>query len=252
MSGNADPVLADAQSMRNRDLSHARATLDDSVPDHMEDLVTEEKSFGVRMIDTVEGRSQASLLINKMYAWRGYAGTHKLTDDPNRVTLTASSKGDVIGTLTLGLDSPIGIMADEIFKEEIDSYRSQGARVCEITKLAFDNGGNKEQMASLFHLSVIHARDLHMCTHIFIEINPRHRRFYQHMLGFKQLGELKTNPRVDAPAYLLVVDLAFVTEQIQQYGGMGMAASNAMRSFYPLFYSAREERGIIQRLKNIQ
>lgn len=252
MNGNADPMLSETLTMRNRDFSHARATLDDSVPERMEDLVTDEKSFGIRMIDTAEGRSKASLLINKMYAWRGYAGTHKLSDDPNRITLTASNKGEVIGTLTLGLDSPIGIMADEIFKEEVDAYRMQGARVCEITKLAFDNGGSKEQMASLFHLSVIYARDLHLCTHIFIEINPRHRRFYQHMLGFKQLGELKTNPRVDAPAYLLVVDLAYVTSQVQQFGGTGMAASTAMRSFYPLFYSPREERGIIQRLKNLQ
>lgn len=252
MNGNADPVLVEAQSLRRRDDGHARATLDDSVPASMEDLVTDEKSFGIRMIDTAEGRSQASLLINKMYAWRGYAGTHKLSDDPNRITLTARDKGEVIGTLTLGLDSPIGIMADEIFKEEVDAYRMQGARVCEITKLAFDNGGSKEHMASLFHLSVIYARDLHLCTHIFIEVNPRHRRFYQHMLGFEQLGELKTNPRVNAPAYLLVVDLAYVTRQIAEFGGKGLAESNARRSFYPLFYSPREERGIVQRLKNIQ
>jgi len=252
MTGNADPEVASPHRTRVRDEAHARATLDDRLPDNMEDLVTDEKSFGVRMIDTVEGRSQASLLINKMYSWRGYAGTHKLSDDPNRITLTASHRGDVIGTLTLGLDSPIGIMADEIFKDEVDAFRQQGARVCEITKLAFDNGGTKEQMASLFHLSVIYARDLHSCTHIFIEINPRHRRFYEHMLGFKRLGDLKTNPRVDAPAYLLVVDLAYVTEQINLHGGQGQLASNTLRSFYPLFYSPREERGIIQRLKNIQ
>ena len=255
MNGNAPPVLDGEPEVKKAQTDpekHARATLDDQLPENMEDLVTDEKSFGIRMIDTVEGRSKASLLINKMYAWRGYAGTHKLTDDPNRITLTASNQGEVVGTLTLGLDSPIGIMADEIFKEEVDGFRAQGARVCEITKLAFDNGGSKEQMASLFHLSVIYARDLHNCTHIFIEINPRHRRFYEHMLGFKRLGELKSNPRVNAPAYLLVVDLKYVTEQVEKFGGKGMAVANTERSFYPLFYSPREERGIINRLKNIQ
>ncbi|GGC17081.1 hypothetical protein GCM10011572_43000 [Pseudoduganella buxea] len=217
----------------------------------MQDLVTDEKTFGVRMIDTPQGRSQASLLINKMYAWRGYAGTHKFTDDPNRITLTASDRGTVVGTLTLGLDSPIGILADEIFKEEIDVYRNQGAKVCEITKLAFDvTGESRQSMASLFHLSVIYARDLHQCTHIFIEVNPRHRRFYEHMLGFKRLGAPKNNPRVNAPAYLLCVDLAYVTEQIALYGGLG--PSSGVRSFYPLFYSEREERGLINRIKQMQ
>ena len=244
MNGTAVPALETEPVRQAPANSHARATLEDLLPENMEDLVTDEKSFGIRMIDTVEGRSKASLLINKMYSWRGYAGTHKLT---------ASDKGEVVGTLTLGLDSPIGIMADEIFKEEVDSVRMiPGARVCEITKLAFDNGGSKSQMASLFHLSVIYARDLHHCTHIFIEINPRHRRFYEAMLGFKRLGELKTNPRVDAPAYLLVVELAYVSEQINKYGGQGADVAMSARSFYPLFYSPREERGIIQRLKNIQ
>jgi hypothetical protein len=252
MNANAAPsveCLSDGQAERSPD---AGATLEDRLPSNMEDVVTDEKSFGIRMIDTIEGRSQASILINKMYAWRGYTGTHKISDDPNRITLTASDRGQVVGTLTLGLDSPIGIMADETFREEVNAYRMAGARVCEITKLAFDSGGSKEQMAALFHLSVIYARDLHRCTHIFIEVNPRHRRFYEHMLGFKRLGELRTNPRVNAPAYLLCVDLEYVTQQIHQLGGQGMAQVSALRSFYPLFYSPREEAGIIQRLKNIQ
>lgn len=253
MSGTTGRAL-DTEPVRQTPAdSHARATLEDLLPENMEDLVTDEKSFGIRMIDTVEGRSKASLLINKMYSWRGYAGTHKFTDDPNRITLTASDKGEIVGTLTLGLDSPIGILADEIFKQEVDAVRMiPGARVCEITKLAFDSGRSKSQMASLFHLSVIYARDLHHCSHIFIEINPRHRRFYEAMLGFKRLGELKTNPRVNAPAYLLVVELAYVSEQIVKYGGQGPGGAMSRRSFYPLFYSPSQELGIIHRLKIIQ
>jgi hypothetical protein len=96
---------------------------------------------------------------------------------------------------------------------------------------------------------VIYARDIHHCTDIVIEVNPRHRRFYERMLGFHQEGQLKTNPRVDAPAYLLRVNLEFVTEQIQKYGGTFSADNNVSeRSFYPYFFSPREERGIINRL----
>jgi hypothetical protein len=191
------------------------------------------------------------MLISKMYAWRGYTGTHHFTDDPNRITLTATDKGDVVGTLTLGIDSPIGLNADQIFKEELDGHRARGARLCEFTKLAFDpTVRSKTSLANLFHLAVIYARNIHHCTDIVIEVNPRHRRFYEHMLGFERQGELKTNPRVNAPAYLLRVSLDFVTDQINKYGGT-FSSDSTERSFYPYFFSPREEQGIINRLLRI-
>jgi hypothetical protein len=207
-------------------------------------------SYGIRLTDTEDGRNTASMLINKMYAWRGYGGEHELTDDPNRITLTATDKGDVVGTLTIGIDSPIGLMADHVFAEELDAYRNAGARLCEFTKFAFDPSvRSKTSLANLFHLAVIYARDMHGCTDIIIEVNPRHRRFYERMLGFKQQGDLKVNPRVEAPAYLLHINLDFVTEQIQKYGGTFESEGNVSdRSFYPYFFSPREERGIINRL----
>jgi hypothetical protein len=187
-----------------------------------------------------------------MYAWRGYAGTHRITDDPNRVTLTATDKqSTAVGTLTLGIDSPIGLLADEMFKDELDAYRARGARICEMTKLAFDPSvQSKEALASLFHLSVLYARDLHGCTDIFIEVNPRHRRFYERMLGFKRHGEPKINSRVNAPAFLLAVNLEYVTEQINKFGGSTDLAVGE-RSFYPYFFSPKEERGILDRLAAI-
>ena len=68
--------------------------------------------------------------------------------------------------------------------------------------------------------------------------------------GFKREGEMKMNTRVNAPAYLLRVNLAFVTEQIQKHGGTFSTAGNE-RSFYPYFFSPREEQGIIHRLLSI-
>jgi hypothetical protein len=215
----------------------------------MQDIVTDESSFGIRLVDTPEGRNKASMLIHKMYAWRGLAGKHELTSDPNRVTLLAHSKGESVGTLTLGLDSPDGILADQLFKAEIDAYRVLGNRVCEITKLAFDMGtSSKGYLAALFHLSVIFARDIHACDYIFIEISPRHRGFFQHMLGFQQLGEEKVNPRVNVRGILMHVPLSYMTEQTQLFGGKGAAAAGE-RSFFPLFYSPREELGIVNRLR---
>ena len=213
-------------------------------------FIVDDDSYGIRLTDTSDGRNTASMLINRMYAWRGYAGNHQPSSDPNRITLTATDQGDVVGTLSIGIDSEVGLMADEIFKDELDAHRQRGAKLCEFTKFAFDPSvRSKTALANVFHLAVIYARDMHGCTDIVIEVNPRHRRFYERMLGFRKEGELKTNPRVDAPAYLLRVNLAFVTEQIERFGGSYAAEGETEeRSFYPYFFSPREERGIINRL----
>lgn len=215
------------------------------------DIILNQDSYGIRLLDTPDGRNSASMLINKMYAWRGYGSNHTLSNDPNRITLNASDKGEIVGTVTIGIDSSSGLAGDVIFKDELDRLRAAGARLCEFTKLAFDTSvRSKAALANLFHLAVIYARDLHGCTDIVIEINPRHRRFYEHMLGFKREGELKMHPRVNAPAYLLRVNLDYVTEQIQRYGGTWTSESKE-RSFYPFFFSPREEAGIRNRLLNI-
>ena len=204
--------------------------------------------YGIRLTDTAEGRNSASMLVSKMYAWRGYSGTHHLSDDPNRITLTATDKGDAIGTLTLGIDSAVGLSADKVFGTELDTFRGSGAKLCEFTKLAFDQSvRSKTSLANLFHLAVIHARDIHHCTDIVIEVNPRHRRFYERMLGFERFSDIKTNVSVNAPAFLLKVSIAFVTEQIMKYGGT-WDEDNCARSFYTYFFSPREETGIIHRL----
>ena len=56
------------------------------------------------------------------------------------------------------------------------------------------------------------------------------------------------SPRVDAPAVLLHVEVAYVGEQAGLYGGRGVAAN---RSLYPYFCSPQEEAAAIQRLLDL-
>lgn len=219
-----------------------------SPPENASSVVLSIKDFKIRLADTEVGRNSASMLINKMYSWRGYEGSHQVQQNPNRITLTAYMKDALIGTVTLAIDSPVGLLADEIFKDELDRYRTPDRKLCELTKLAFDpKVRSKFALASLFHICFIYARRLHGCSDVFIEVNPRHRLYYERMLGFQRLGDLKTNPRVNAPAYLLWLGIDYVEEQIRQFGGTSNHAE-ATRSLYPYFFSSREEEGLTQRL----
>lgn len=213
-----------------------------------EEILLERRGFQIRLADNQGRRSQVSMLIDRMYSWRGYKwdaaqGQHH---DPNQITLQAGSQGEVFGTLTLRLDSPAGLLADGLYRREIDAYRERGCKVCELSRLAVDpDHGSKEVLASLFHLAYIYGRLLHRVTDVFIEVNPRHVLFYQRMLGFRQVGKEKLCERVDAPAVLLHLELDHVDRQIDRYAGH---KTDNRRSLYPYFFSKVEEEGLARRV----
>lgn len=213
------------------------------------------KSFKIRLADSHGQRSSASLLIDKMYSWRGYASPASLHENPNRITLVASDNspaGLTIGTLTLGLDSKIGLLVDEMYQQEIDTLREQGCLVCELTKLAVDQtAASKKVLASLFHISYIYGRILNHVSDVFIEVNPRHVVFYKRMLGFNQAGEEKTCVRVNAPAVLLRLELDHVDRQIEKFGGK-LEQFPGEKSLYPYFFSKKEEEGLTKRILDIR
>jgi hypothetical protein len=205
------------------------------------------QEFKVRLANNEDRRKSASLLIQKMYSWRGY-DANSLNHDPNKITLVAYHEDTVAGTLTLGLDSQQGLVVDQLYRAEAEDLRAQGRKICDVTKLAVDqNIKSKSVLGALFHLSVIYGRNIHGATDFLIEVNPRHALFYEKMMGFVPLGDEKLCPRVNAPAVLLKLDLGYADEQVQKYGGCGTSAVG-IKSIYPYWFSKHDELGITQRL----
>ena len=221
---------------------------EEGVRSGIQDIAIDRKTIKIRRANTDECRNSANMLINRMYSWRGYATSHQTPESPNQITLMATENHSAIGTISIAFDSPVGILADESFEDEINIFRSRGSRICEFTKLAFDPSvRSKRVLASLFHVAFIYVWHIRNCTDLFIEVNPRHRRFYERMLGFKQHGQIKNNPRVNAPAVLLWLDLGYAEHQIQKFGGSNNRPESE-KSLYPYFFSHREEEGISHRL----
>lgn len=233
-----DPSLLHSLGMSPADAAESR------------EFVLSRSDFQIRLGTGIDGqRSRVSMLIQRMYAWRGLL-THapsRIDDRPNQLTLIASRGTTMFGTLTLGLDSPEGLFADELYSDEISAARARGARVCELTRLAIDPAFNsKEVLASIFHLAYIFGRLIHEMTDLFIEVNPRHVAFYKRMLGLSVAGEERVCQRVNAPAVLLHLPLDFVDEQIARYAGKPDAGA---RSLYSYFFSDAEEQGLLHRLE---
>lgn len=201
----------------------------------------------IRLADCDRHRSRASTLLNRMYAGRGYGSGHQLPKASNSVTFTATLHEDVVGTLTLTVNSEAGLAIDRTFDAEIEPFRNApGAKLCELTKFAFDAScPSKPRLAALFHIIFIYGSAKFDCTDLFIEVNPRHRRFYEAMLGFKAIGEARTNASVQAPAQLMWLNVANIRELIDRHVAKGDASA---RSLYRHFLSPEEERRIYRRL----
>ena len=217
-----------------------RAISNEPEPEKAQDCVLERGGYRVHLADS-SGQHSANMLVERMYSWRGYDTEALATPshNPNRITLQASHGQYLFGTLTAGLDSQEGLFADMLYPEEVNCFRLMGRKLCEMSKLAVDpQHGSKEVLASLFHLAYIYVHIIHKATDVLIEVNPRHAAFYERRLGFRQVGEMRTCPRVNAPAVLLQIELSYMQAQIARHGG---SRDPREKSLYPYFFSTDEE-----------
>ena len=222
-----------------------------SVEEGDSDLVTEaaRKLFKIRYAGTDGHLRLASFLVQRRYSWRGYNISSPSAVQANRITLSAYDRDDVVATISIGLDSDSGLFVDALFTDELKSLRGPNRRLCEFTRLAINEAlRSKPVIAALFHTAYIYARRIRGCTDLVVEVNPRHVRFYERMLGFHPFGSVRVDPRVQAPATLLHLDLRHAEAQIAKYGGNAEHAAR-IRSLYPYFFSPREESGIELRLR---
>jgi len=202
----------------------------------------------IRLVETPKKIEAACELVNDRYAWRGYGDSHQIPADAHHMTFTAEVDEVVVGTITLAVDSPSGLAIDKDFSTEVGAFRCMpDTKVCELTKFAFSpDVQSKELMAALFHVVFVYGSRAHGGTDLFIEVNPRHVRFYESMLGFQPVGCLKQNESVAAPAQLMWLKVSDIRDQILRCGG-GTQQSRA-RSLYPFFFSPLDENGIYRRL----
>jgi hypothetical protein len=189
-------------------------------------------------------RAEACELLNNRYGWRGYGSAHDLHSDISHTTFVAEIDEQVVGTMTLAVDSDRGLAIDRTFSDVTGAIRREaGGGICELTKLAFDDGvRSKEVLAGLFHMAFIYGTTHTDCTDLFIEVNPRHVRFYEMMLGFRPVGSLRTNLSVDAPSQLMRIGVDTIRNNIRAMAGAETFSNT--RSLYPYFFPPEEERQV--------
>lgn len=207
-----------------------------------------EQVVNVRLAISAERHADAGVLLQRMYAWRGYAvDAGAGAGAGNTFTLYAETGGELVGTVSLCLEHQGRLPADEHFGDRLALLRRQGRRLCEPSRLAIDKGMSKRVFAALMHTAHLYASRLHACTDYVIEVNPRHVAFYRNVLGFAEFGAERHCSRVGAPAVLLRLPVDQMSAHIAQWDG-ARAQERVARSFYPYFFPLRDEADITARL----
>lgn len=211
------------------------------------------RRFKIKVADQKGRRGLVDSLLKTRYAWRGYTGAGLPTDPAvHKFTLAAMENDQSIGTITVSFDSPQKLASDDSFSEEVNALRAQGKRLCEFTKLAVDpTTATKRVLAALFHVAFIVAHRIRGYDTLLIEVNPRHVRYYERMLGLKVIGSERLNRSVRAPAVLLSVNFSYILQQIGEFGGQPERAASE-RSLFPFAFSLSEEASIMARMKSVQ
>ncbi len=163
-----------------------------------------------RAVRSVDELKTAANLVYREYMSRGYLTAHpselKLSLY-NALTTTTTFVGvhhrlGVIATITLIVDSPLGLPMDEIYKTELDELRGEGHLLAEASMLSLDSRLFGRKVFTLFHPKKMfltlrlfkvlfdYMRSGTPVSELVACFNPKHQSLYD-LLHLEPLGRLK-------------------------------------------------------------
>lgn len=175
------------------------------------------RKIDVKVASTAADWEAAFRLVRRNYEESGYEPPstkllrftpyHAL---PDTTVFVAKSGDDVVATLTMVPDSrPLGLPLEGLYEDEVNTLRSEGRHIAEVTSLAADDLTQRDfmhvfpaliRLMAQYHLW--HGGDTWV-----IAVNPRHRSYYCKMIGYIPLGPQRAYQAVRGhPAEALWVD----------------------------------------------
>ncbi len=200
------------------------------------------KAITFRVAQTRDELEAATKLVQQEYAKRGYTSSKSSSDIklslfnalPQTTTFVALLEGEVIGTITLIADSPLGLPMDSIYRDELDGLRRQGRRLAEGSMLAvrtdlFGRGVflmlNSKKLFLVFNLFKLwfdYARFLTSITTLCIAVHPKHDLLYR-FLSFHDLAGERVYPGANHhSAIAKVLDFHLADQELRAANKLGI------------------------------
>jgi N-acyl amino acid synthase FeeM len=139
---------------------------------------------------------------------------------PETTTFIGQRNQSVVFTLTVFQDSGLGLPMDAIYKQEVDQLRAKKRKIVEVGSLAMHPSLSKGDHTVLMlgnKLMRIYCREYLGVDDLVITINPRHRWFYEHVLLFERIGDMRAYEYVGkAPALAYRLDLGSLETRMRE------------------------------------
>ncbi|MCM8776312.1 MAG: PilZ domain-containing protein [Candidatus Omnitrophica bacterium] len=186
-------------------------------------------SYGlsVRPALTREELLAAYHLVYRQYLQRGYCEPNSAELHYNffcalpesRTFLLIQDKKQIVGTISLIVDSPCGLAIDTLFSDKLAKYRKPGRKLAEVSLLALDSRffgqksfalTNLKKLAGsflLFKIMFDYARTAAKVTDLIIAMHPKHQELYRY-LTFEAIGPVRNYAAArHNPALLMRMDI---------------------------------------------
>ncbi|MBM4005484.1 MAG: long-chain N-acyl amino acid synthase [Planctomycetes bacterium] len=176
------------------------------------------------MAQTPGDRTGAFQLVYRSYMRAGLGSENPYGMRVTRFQLEPASQifvgkicDEVVSTVTLVPDGPLGLPMDSMFREEVDALRNTGKRVSEVSCLADRRSSTSrflDTFSQLTRLMAQYARYQRIDC-LLVTVHPRHARFYKRYLGFLDISDrIESCPHAqDRPAAALKLDFEFVDRE---------------------------------------
>jgi len=207
--------------------------------------------FTIKIANTLEEREAVFKLGYQEYLKKGFVNQNSqewlvrnYDVDPETVILIVKdNQGHIVGSVTLVFDLASKLPAEKIFSKDLNCFRQSGEKIVEISRFVIDPQfrSSKEILVLLFNYLYIYSYHVKKYTSLIIEVNPRHKAFYQEIFHFNHIGIERACTSVqNAQEMLMYLSLQKTRESVIQVQNNKMN-TNRKRSFFQFFVNYNQE-----------
>ncbi len=176
------------------------------------------EGFVFKIAETREELDAAYRLVHDVYVMEGYSDRQASGTRinlryalPTTTTFIGAYHGQVVITMTLIGDSPLGLPMDMIFSEELFALRRQGRFFTEVGAFAsHPDFRRKQQVLAMYLNKIMYTYALHhlRSDDLVIAVNPKHEWVYRTLMLFEKIASTRPYRYVKgAPAIAMRLDL---------------------------------------------
>lgn len=190
--------------------------------------------FTVRVARTTREYEEAFALVRTAYV---FMGIESLTSAPLRITdqhvlaesfvLVAHEGDELVGTMTVTMDSAAGLPLDKDYPNELAEQRDLGRRLCEFGSLAIVSRCHHSGVSTLLNMTAIRlARETLAASHVVMGIHPKATPVYRALWGFTPMGRAQEHANLRAPVASMVLALEGLETHLESHYRRPMATGH--------------------------